>query len=146
LSARAFDLDQLHAQIDAVLEGKSLPKGEERYKRACQHLASLEGPLASDRIVDVLANLYPPGASFVRPQPLRHAAAWLHSEGRAFVKRARARIPGNRNSADYQRHRFPGVTLEELRERATRLAELLNRFAEIQIQQRTEDTFEIRPG
>jgi surface carbohydrate biosynthesis protein len=146
LSARAFDLDQLHAQIDAVLDGKSLPEGEERDKRARQHLASLEGPLASDRIVDVLADLYPPGASFVRPQPLRHAAAWLHSEGRALVKRARARIPGNRNSADYQRHRFPGVTLEELRERATRLAKLLNRFAEIQIQQRAEDTFEIRPG
>jgi len=146
LSARAFDLDQLHAQIDAVLDGKSLPEGEERDKRARQHLASLEGPLASDRIVDVLADLYPPGTSFVRPQPLRHAAAWLHSEGRALVKRARARIPGNRNSADYQRHRFPGVTLEELRERATRLAKLLNRFAEIQIQQRAEDTFEIRPG
>jgi hypothetical protein len=30
--------------------------------------------------------------------------------------------------------------------RAARLAELLNRFAEIQIQQRAEDTFEIRPG
>jgi hypothetical protein len=81
-----------------------------------------------------------------RPQPLRHAAAWLHSEARALVKRARAQIPGNRNSADYQRHRFPGVTLEDLRERAARMANLLNRFDAVQIQQRTEDTFEIRPG
>jgi surface carbohydrate biosynthesis protein len=146
LSARAFDLDQLRAQIDAVLEGEVLPEGEERRKRAHQHLASLEGPLASDRIVDVLADLYPPGVSLARPQPLRFAAAQLHSEARALVKRARARIPGNRNSADYQRHRFPGVTLEDLRGRADRLAKLLNRFDEIQIQQRAEDIFEIRPG
>jgi len=58
----------------------------------------------------------------------------------------RAKIPGNRNSADYQRHRFPGVTLEGLRERAARLANLLDRFAEVRIQQRTEDIFEIRTG
>jgi hypothetical protein len=146
LSARAFDLDQLHAQIDAVLDGKPLPEGEDRRKRAHQHLASLEGPLASDRIVDVLAGLYPPGVAVARPQSLRYAAAWLHSEGRALVKRTRAKIPGNRNSADYQRHRFPGVTLEGLRERADRLAKLLDRFAEVRIQQRTEDIFEIRTG
>jgi hypothetical protein len=146
LSARAFDLDQLHAHIDAVLDGKALPEGEDRRKRAHQHLASLEGPLASDRIVDILADRYPPGVLLARPQPLRHAAAWLHSEARALVKRARAQIPGNRNSADYQRHRFPGVTLEDLRERAARMANLLNRFDAVQIEQRAEDTFEIRPG
>ncbi len=146
LSVRAFDLDQLHAQIDTVLEGKALPEGEDRRKRAHQHLASLEGPLASDRIVDVLIDRYPPGALLARPQPLRFAAAWLHSESRALVKRARARIPGNRNSAAYQRHRFPGVTLADLRERAARMARLLNRFDAVHIQQRTEDTFEIRPG
>jgi surface carbohydrate biosynthesis protein len=144
LSARAFDLDQLNSQIDAVLEGTPLPDGEERRKRAQQHITSLEGPLASDRIVDVLADLYPAGALPVRPQPLRFATAWLHSEARALVKRARAQIPGNRNSADYQRHRFPGVTLEILRERTDRLARLLNRFDKIRIQQRAEDIFEIR--
>ena len=140
------DVDQLHAQIDAVLEGKPLPEGEDRRRRAHQHLASLEGPLASNRIVDVLADLDPPGGSLARPHPLRLAAARLHSEARAFVKQARARIPGNRNSADYQRHRFPGVTLEDLRERAARLAKLLNRFDEVQIQRRAEDIFEIRSG
>ncbi len=144
LSARAFDLDQLNAQIDAVLGGTPLPDGEERRKRAHQHITSLEGPLASDRIVDVLADLYPAGALPSRPQPLRFATAWLHSEARALVKRARAQIPGNRNSADYQRHRFPGVTLEILRERTARLARLLNRFDNIRIQQRAEDIFEIR--
>ena len=145
LSTRVFDLDQLHTQIDAALEGKELPETEDRLERAHRHLASLEGPLASDRIVDVLADRYPPGARLERPQPLRFAAAWLHSEARALFKRARARIPGNRNSADYQRHRFPGVTLESLRERAARLAGLLNRFDELRIRQLAEDTFEIRP-
>jgi len=145
LSERIFDLDQLQAQIDAVLDGGALPETEDRSERARRHLASLEGPLASDRIVDVLANRYPPGARLDRPPALRFAAAWLHSEARSIFKRARARIPGNRNSADYQRHRFPGVTLDSLRERAARMAGLLNRFDGVQIRQRAEDTFEIRP-
>ncbi len=144
LSVRAFDLDQLHARIDAVLDGQPLPDSADREKRAHRHLASLEGPLACDRIVEVLAALYPPGVALARPQPVRFAAAWLHSEARALVKQTRAWIPGNRNSADYQRHRFPGVALEELRARAARLARLLNRFDAVRIEQRAEDIFEIR--
>ncbi len=68
---------------------------------------------------------------------------------------AKKRKPKEPNCADIQewidqqsvqRQERLRNTLEELRERATRLAKLLNRFAEIQIQQRAEDTFEIRPG
>jgi hypothetical protein len=75
----------------------------------------------------------------------RFAKAWLHSELRAVSKRTKSRIPGNRNSADYQRHRFPGVTLEALRARATRMGALLGRFKDVELYQRAEEIFEIRP-
>ncbi|MCA9511044.1 MAG: hypothetical protein KC560_10100, partial [Myxococcales bacterium] len=78
-------------------------------------------------------------------RPLARAAAWLHAEGRAVFKRARARIPGNRNSADYQRHRFPGVTEETLRASAARFGALLGRFAGVTIRERAPDVFDVRP-
>jgi surface carbohydrate biosynthesis protein len=146
LSARAFDLDQLHARVASILAHGPEPETEDRRKRVRRHLASLEGPLASDRIVDVLAELYPPGVGLEKPKLTRFARAWLHSELRAAIKRTKSRIPGNRNSADYQRHRFPGVTLETLRARATRMGALLGRFEGVELYQRAEAIFEIRPA
>ncbi|HXV36721.1 MAG TPA: surface carbohydrate biosynthesis protein, partial [Myxococcota bacterium] len=146
LSLRAFDLAQLHAQIESALEGQPARDAGERAALARRHLAALDGPLASDRIVDVLAELYPPGTALVRARPVRFAAAWLHAEGRALVKRVRAKIPGNRNSQDFQRHRFPGVSLASLCERSARMSRLLQRFAGVRITQRTDSIFEIRGG
>lgn len=145
LGARAYDLDQLHARVTEALAGRGGAPDRDR-KQLERHLAGLTGPLASDRIVDVLAERHPAGSRLPRPGLAQLASVWLRSEWRAANKRARALLPDNRNSADYQRHRFPGVTLDDLRERSARLAALLGRFEGVELRQRAGDVFEVRPN
>jgi hypothetical protein len=108
-------------------------------------MASLDGALACDRIVEVLDTLYAGQESLPleRPGAARYAAAWFHCHGRAAWKNLRAGIPGNRNSADYQKYRFPGVDLASLRDSTDRFAKQLGRFGTIEIRSRSVDVFEI---
>ncbi len=73
----------------------------------------------------------------------RYAAAWIHCHGRAAWKNSRAGISGNRNSADYQKYRFPGVDVSTLRNSTDRFAKQLGRFGNIEIRGRSADVFEI---
>lgn len=145
LGRRATDLDELNAQLrDALANGVSRNDSRQR-ALAEEHMASLDGGLACDRIVDVLDTLYAgkEGLPLERPGAARYAAAWIHCHGRAAWKNLRAGIPGNRNSADYQKYRFPGVDLSSLRDSTDRFAKQLGRFGNIEIRGRSDDVFEI---
>jgi hypothetical protein len=87
--------------------------------------------------------LYPTGAQLPQPAIHRYLAAWVHCEGRAVYKRLRALAPGNRNSAAYQRHRFPGVDVDSLRASAARFSALLGRFEGLEFTRRADDIFEL---
>jgi len=145
LSRRARSLDELIAELRNALDEGVSNREASQIELAQQHMASLEGPLACERILDILDDLYAsPRASLLeRPGAMRHALAKAHAAGRATWKRLRAAMPGNANSADYQKHRFPGVNVASLRASTDRFAKLLGRFDEIEISARSEDVFEI---
>ena len=50
---------------------------------------------------------------------------------------------GHRNSTEYHDHRYPGVTLEEMRARVARLRDALGRFHGIRIRQLFEHIFHV---
>lgn len=146
LSRRVRDLGALERELRAVLEGAPSESDGDRAARAAHHMASLTGKLACDRILDVLDELYASGAGLAPARPIARAAAWLHCEGRAAYKRLRSLAPGNRNSADYHRHRFPGVTEASLRASAAKFAGLLGRFAGVELRERSLDVFDVLPA
>jgi surface carbohydrate biosynthesis protein len=143
LSRRAQTLDALEREIASVLRGQASDGETGCAGLAARHMASLVGPLACDRIVDVLDALYPTGAQLPPPAIHRYLAGWIHCEGRAVYKRLRALAPGNRNSAAYQRHRFPGVDVDSLRASAARFSALLGRFEGLEFTRRADDIFEL---
>ena len=143
LSRRVHRLDELEREIASVLRGEASDGDAGRADLAAHHMASLDGPFACDRIVDVLDGFYATGTRLSQPGLPRHLAAWIQCEARAAYKRLRALVPGNRNSADYQRHRFPGVGLDSLRASAARFAALLGRFQGVEIAQLADDVFAV---
>ena len=49
----------------------------------------------------------------------------------------------HRNSQDYHDHRFPYVSLDDVRERIARLGQQLGRFENLRVRQRSQHLFHI---
>jgi hypothetical protein len=111
-----------------------------------QHLAALDGPLASERIVDVLEAMESSGSGRPPRSPFRHANGWILTHMRAVEKNFRAWIPGDKNNLGYQAQRFPGLSLEDVRTRVATFGGLLDRFADLSVDQLSRNIFQIRAG
>lgn len=84
------------------------------------YLSSWTGPLASERITEGLVGMAVPGGSVT--DRLR---GWQHATRRRLVKKSKGCLPGSKYRPEFQRHRYPGLTLEEMQERVRRFQCLL---------------------
>ena len=143
LSHRAADLEQLIRTLRAIMDGRlgALPEGERRHLR--YHIASLEGPLASDRMVDVLEQAGYLGQCPAKPGALRYLRGWAGATLRSHQKRISSRRRNHRTSAEYHDHRFPDISTEMIRERIERFGNLLGRFRGLCVRQSSRHIFHI---
>ena len=144
LSHRAFSLDELCAKTRAIIANELGPFDHAvRRKILDQHIAALDGPLAADRMVAVLEE-----GEYNRKQPpvparSNYIRGWVHNKMRTLIKRINMRRPGHRNNAAFHEHRFPKISVEEIRERITRLGRLMSRFESIRVRQHSRHIFKI---
>jgi surface carbohydrate biosynthesis protein len=139
LSRSCHDVEQLEQTAAAILSGGLGPlTGEEQTRKIGAYLAAQQGPLACDRILDVL-EADGPGASGVT------AAQWLRGRVRAagrnlkrFQRLLRRRSPDRFN---YQGRLYPDVSLENVRERAERFDRLLNASRPLRIEEASGQLF-----
>jgi len=144
LSHEAFDFDTLCDQLRRIIEGREgAADAPAQWQRMRYHAAALDGPLASDRIADVLER--ESDALFASPRPSagRRIGARLEAGRRALAKAASARLPGSRKPVHFQRHRFPGLRADELQRRIGRLQEVLHRFEGVRAHAHGPDVFRI---
>lgn len=136
--------DELCAALSQILDGKLGPcDGPEYWRCAQQNIAALDGPLASDRIADVLEKMEERSRGGINPGIVRYVQGWLQATGRARSKRANAGKPGHKNNTEYQRQRFPGLALAEARDRLDCLARQSGRFQGLQMEELGENIFRI---
>lgn len=108
------------------------------------YLTGLDGPLASERIVDVIeAAGYLDGPRRMR-NPLLALKGWLNSAGRRRLKERDADVEGHRLSGAYHRHRFPPIAAAELQMRIARMGTSLDRFERVFVREYAENLFEVR--
>ena len=105
------------------------------------HVAALEGPLASDRIVDALI-----AAGRRERAPLRPAAlAWLWGalDGAKRARDKRRDAEGDEHAHSNALHalRFPEIDCGEIDRRIARLASLTGRFARVRVERRWPHVF-----
>jgi surface carbohydrate biosynthesis protein len=145
LSRRAYSVDELCATVRAVTAGDLGPLDEaQRRKILDQHVVGVDGPLAVDRMVDVLET-----AGYDRRQPPvsprgEFIRGWLHNNARSLVKRINMRRPGHRNNLAFHDHRFPAISVEVIMERIARLGRLLHRFESIRVEKHSKHIFTVR--
>jgi surface carbohydrate biosynthesis protein len=146
LSYRCFALEELRATLEDILAGRlGPPDGDERDALVNQYLAALEGPLACERMVDVLEGVIEDGAELPKPSFRHRLEGRSMSSVRTLIKRSKERIPGSHNRPEFQRHRYPGILFEELGDRIRRLQKLLGYEEELRVQKLYSHFFRISP-
>jgi surface carbohydrate biosynthesis protein len=143
LSHHAFNLDELLEKTRAAIAGGLGAASDEHRRVLARNIAALDGPFASERMLDALEGMgyaerppEPPGAA-------RYARGWIENRVRTAAKQINMHRRGHRNSTEYHDHRYPGVTLEGMRARVARLRDQLGRFDGIRIRQLAEHIFHV---
>ncbi len=144
LSYQCFDFDELRETLGKILVGEiGVAGGEEREALANNHLAAKDGTLACERIVDVLQTMVE-GTSQMNKPSLRdrlegHFEAAIRRVGRSFAPY----LPGSHKSPKFERHRYPEISIEEVRLRIARFQRVLSDNGELHVAQIGKRLFRI---
>lgn len=147
LSMQCRSLDELTAALQAMVrDGGAVPPTPEKDQLLDHYISARTGPLASERILDVLDAVVQrdPGAVAGKSAHQRWRAALLVHIKTALTKLNMHR-PG-RNRAGYHDHRFPRMSTDDVRGRVGLLGHTLGRFDNVQVQGRGEHLFELFAG
>ena len=133
-----------------ILSGElGLAKGEERRALMGHYLTGQDGPLPCQRIVEVLENMVNDHSKFTGPTlPSRLHGRYLVTKRRVkqtfkIFKSYLPYLPKSKYRAEFQRHRYPGVSLEEMREKLARFQDLLGLSGKLAVEQHSRYIFRI---
>ncbi len=146
ISHQCFVMEELMETLGKIAKGElGAADGAERQALVDRYLAAQDGPLACERIVDVIEGLLIDRPDLPRP-PL---GARLLGQGLALKRRAsrhiRKKLPGNHAPPEFHKHRYPGVTAQELNKRISRFQQLLNDDGRITTEQISDQIFRVAP-
>lgn len=126
LSHQCFDLESLQTTLHRIFEGHTgAPGGGERRVLVGQHLAGLEGPLACEKIVDVLYKVAVNLERRAKPPVRNRLEGWFRTTKRRMRQRIKSHLPGSSKSPAFERHRYPTIALEEIDTRLTKFQRIL---------------------
>jgi hypothetical protein len=142
MSHQCFNFEQLRDMLQKILKGEmKVADGDERRRLIDFHLAGKKGPLACERMADVLdkisANM-PDDSS-----GSKHTQRWLVTSGLHLAKHIKSKLPGSHNRPEFQRHRFPGIFREDLNAKLNQFHKLLNSNRELRVEQLSPTMFKI---
>ena len=144
LSHECLDFKELRVTLERILNGElGTADGDERKALIDQYLTAQEGPLACERMVDVLEGVMEGRLELPRPPLHDRLAGWSMSTIRTLIKRAKERLPGSHNRPEFQRHRYPEVSLEEIRARLSWFQQVFGDSKELKVEQISQQFFVI---
>ncbi len=144
LSHQVFNFEELTENVRQILDGsREAAGGEERSDLIRPFLCAQTGPLASERIVDVLAAATDDRGEQSSPDLGRWIDGWQRATRRRVVKKLKGWSPGSKYRPTFQRHRYPGLTLVEMQELVTRFQELLGDREPLSVERVRDHVFRI---
>jgi hypothetical protein len=144
LSHQCFDFEEMQSTLKDIFAGKLGPAdGAEREELVKHHMAALDGPLACERIVDICEQILTDGAEPGEPVLRYRLNRWYIAKGLGIVNRYKSYLPGEFNKPAFQRHRYPGISIEELRARLSRFQHILGCSEKLKVEEISEQIFRI---
>ncbi|MEO0974700.1 MAG: surface carbohydrate biosynthesis protein, partial [Pseudomonadota bacterium] len=139
VSLPTTSLDELVAWLGDPRAVTGEHRTDERTALLAHHLTALDGPFASERIVEVLDGLEPRVATTT----VRRTWATVQCETKRWVTELNMGREAGHNRRGYHDLRFPPLTVAALQARISSLAKLTTLFADLSIDQRAQHIFEL---
>jgi hypothetical protein len=135
LSHQCFNYEELEATLRRTIHGElGAANGTERTALVNHHLAALEGPLACERIVDVLEKAIGELKMTSPPPVAGRLKGWLKTTKRRIRQRYKSYQPGSMKSQEFERHRYPPIDAQEISARLRRFQEILDYSSELKVE------------
>ena len=146
LSHQCFDFEGLRTTLGRILAGElGATDGDERRSLIDHYLAARSGPLACERIVDVLEEIAAGRFQLAKPPLTARVDGRLRATTRRLIKRLLSYLPDSHNRLEFHRHRYPGISLNEVRERVFRIKRAHGDTKELEVDQISREIFRIGP-
>ena len=145
VSDHCFDFDQLRDRLNQILAGQPVTTNAEERKTVVDHyLASQSGPMACERMVDVLESFAAGGNDNSGPSAVERFQRKVIAGVYHQYKRIKPRLPGSHNRPEYQRHRFPNISVDRIKSKIERIQQLLNDNTRVSVEPLSDVLFQIR--
>jgi hypothetical protein len=138
------DPDDLIERVCQVVRGKPGAGRLEAAQRTllAHHIASLEGSLSCERILDSLDD----HRALLQEGRSSEASRWkgmIKLYRRNALRAVRSRIRGNKSSREYTAHKFPGISVAEVNRRIARFRGVRPELPAVEARQISTDIFAI---
>ena len=144
LSYRCFNFEELRLTIEKIIAGElGAADGDERQLNIDRYLAAQDGALACERIVDVLEKMMEGPSESPKPDLLDRLGGWSIANGRRLVKGVLSYLPNSHNRPEFQRHRFPGISLGALNNKIEHIQQILGDAAKLKVEQLSDVLFRL---
>ena len=144
LSHQCFHFEELQSTLNDILADQlGAADGAERQELVKHHMVALDGPLACERIVDTCEQILNDGTELREPALRHRLNRWYMAKGLGLLNRYKSYLPGEFNKPAFQRHRYPGISIEELRARLLRFQTILGYSSEPKVEEISEQIFQI---
>jgi surface carbohydrate biosynthesis protein len=144
LSHQSFDFDQLRQILQDILAARRGAVDNDETKALLdRHLAAQNGPLACERMVDVLVRIANRLSRSPKPLFTDRLAAHFQAIRRRIRQRNKLHRPGSLKSKEFQHHRYPDITRDDVREKISRFRHVLGGGWEPHVDQIAKTLFKI---
>jgi surface carbohydrate biosynthesis protein len=135
LSHQCFNLDQLQETLGKVLAGELGTKNDDQCKALIdRYLAAQDGPLACERMVDVLEQMLKDRSELPKPSLRKRLEGRYRAIRRRLKKQYKSYHRDSHLKPEFQRHRYPKISSAEVRMRIARFQQILGDHKELKIQ------------
>ncbi len=150
LSQQAFTLDELQTLVSISVKGKYQPDPKVSAAQKTliqQYIAFLEGPFASEKIIEILEQF----DNTLAGKPATNISGYLSGKTEAVLRRIKRQynasfhMDKNNRQERYQylNHIFPDIELTDIESRIENFQSILNRFKSLATRRITKGIFEI---
>jgi surface carbohydrate biosynthesis protein len=144
LSHQCFDFEELRVMLQRILAGElGASDGDQREALIDHHLVAQDGPLACERIVDVFEDMLANRSESSGPGLRDRLEGRYRATRRGLKKRSKSHRRGSHLKPEFQRHRYPEISLEEVRMRISRFQQILGDKRELKTERIFKQFFRI---
>jgi surface carbohydrate biosynthesis protein len=136
LSHQCFDFEELRVTLKSILTGElRAENGDERKAILDYHLAAQDGPLACERILDVLEKTLDGRSELPKPAFSDWLKGHYKATRRILKRRFKSTFQDSNDKSKFDRHRYPGISLEEVCTRVSLFQQLLGESRKLEVSQ-----------